>query len=72
MGRKAVERLDPGTHHTSVWIDGESRNLLFDIAKAEERSVQVIMRRALAAYAETSEEHQRARHNQKLPKRQAA
>lgn len=49
------QEFGPGA---SIWATIDSREMLFDLAKAEERSVKVVLRRALHAYAEASEDYQ--------------
>jgi hypothetical protein len=55
----------------SVWCTLDARDLLFELAKAEERSVKITLRRALLAYAENSEEYGRWVRSQK-PRAKAA
>ena len=49
------QEFGPGV---SIWATIDSRDMLFELAKAEERSVKVVLRRALHAYAEASEDFQ--------------
>jgi hypothetical protein len=57
MSRKPSpdQEFGPGA---SVWATLDARDLLFDLAKAEERSVKVVLRRALHDYAARSEDFQ--------------
>ena len=48
------QEFGPGA---SIWATIDARDLLFDLAKAEERSVKITLRRALIAYAAASEEY---------------
>ena len=48
------QEFGPGV---SIWATVDSRDMLFELAKAEERSVKVVLRRALHAYAEASEDY---------------
>jgi hypothetical protein len=56
----------------SVWALTDSRDLLFELAQAEQRSVKVTLHRALVAYAEQSADYQAAQANMKRQKRKAA
>jgi hypothetical protein len=44
---------------SSIWATTDSRDLLFEIAKSEERSVKTVLRRALLDYAERSPDYQK-------------
>jgi hypothetical protein len=44
---------------SSIWATTEARNMLFQIAEAEQRSVKVVLHRAIMRYAEASEDYQR-------------
>jgi hypothetical protein len=58
---------------SSIWATTDSRDLLFEIAKSEERSVKTVLRRALLDYAERSPDYQRFLSKQpKQPRPKAA
>ena len=63
MPRKVSPDQDFGPG-ASIWATIDSRDLLFDLAKAEERSVKVVLRRALHEYAAASEDFQRWQNDQ--------
>jgi len=66
------QEFGPGV---SIWATLDSRDILFELAKAEERSVKVVLRRALHAYAEASEDYQvwlKAQQSQKPRQKVAA
>lgn len=72
MGRKPSpdQLLGPGA---SIWATADSRDLLFELAEVEQRSVKVVLRRALLAYAEDSRDYQKWLANQtKAPRAKAA
>lgn len=48
--------LGPGA---SIWATTDARDLLFELAEAEERSVKATLRRALLAYADASGDYKR-------------
>lgn len=48
------QQFGPGI---SIWATADSRDLLFDLATAEERAVKTVLRRALIDYAAKSEEY---------------
>jgi hypothetical protein len=50
------QEFGPGS---SIWATTDSRDLLFELAKAEERSVKVVLRRALLDYATSSGDYQK-------------
>lgn len=56
------QEFGPGA---SIWATLDSRDLLFDLAKAEERSVKAVLRRALLAYATNSEDYLKWTRSQK-------
>ena len=50
------QEFGPGA---SIWATLDSRDLLFELAKAEERSVKTVLRRALLEYATNSVDYAR-------------
>lgn len=59
MARQAASGGAQAGKGVSLWVGAEVHDLLFTLAKAEERPVQTILRRAVLAYAEQSTDLQR-------------
>lgn len=59
MARQAAAGGAPAGKGITLWVGADSHDLLFTLARAEERPVQTVLRRAIMAYAEESQDFQR-------------
>lgn len=75
MGRRATSPARAADREygesTAVWATRDSRDILYEIAHAEERAAKIVLRRALAAYAEASPDYQRWLREQRQTKQEA-
>jgi hypothetical protein len=59
MPKKPVSGGASSKYGTSVWVATAIHELIGEVAASEERATQTVLRRAIQAYADASEDYQR-------------